>query len=190
MPKTKDQNKKIRMKSRNKIINVAMELFANYGYKNTTIKKIAKEANISKGLIYNYFKSKDELLEYIIFHSFSEIDKSLSFNKDKKDPNKKLEIFIHSLFDSLRNKKTIWRLYINIMLLPELAPKFIEIIKNYNEIFKPLLIELYPNLSSQEIEIELIFWGAFIDGIIYDYVIMPDNFPLDKIESKLIKKYC
>ncbi|MEA1986278.1 MAG: TetR/AcrR family transcriptional regulator [Candidatus Marinimicrobia bacterium] len=190
MPKTKNQYKKIREKSRKTIVNVAMELFAKYGYHNTTISKIAETANISKGLIYNYFKSKDELLEYILFQSFTGIDKSISLNKDEKDPKEKLEIFIHSLFDSLKNKKTIWKLYTSIMLLPELSSKFTDIMNSYNNIFQPLLVELYPDSSDEEIELELIFFGAFIDGIIYDYVIMTDNFPLNKIEKKLIERYC
>lgn len=190
MPKTKKQFKKIREKSRKTIVNVAMELFSKYGYHNTTISKIAETANISKGLIYNYFKSKDELLEYILFQSFTGIDKSISLNKDEKDPKEKLEIFIHSLFDSLKNKKTIWKLYTSIMLLPELSSKFTDIMNSYNNIFQPLLVELYPDSSDEEIELELIFFGAFIDGIIYDYVIMTDNFPLNKIEKKLIERYC
>jgi len=190
MPKTKAQYEEIRKKSQKLILDVAMELFATCCYHNTSIVNIAKKANISKGLLYNYFTSKEELLEHILFKSFTEIDDSLIVNKNNKDPKEKLEILIHSLFNSLKNKKTTWKLYTSIMLLPELAHKFIEISESYNDIFTTLLFELYPNLTPQEVEMELIFFGAFIDGIIYDYVIMEDQFPINEMEKKLIEKYC
>ncbi|MDP8201709.1 MAG: helix-turn-helix domain-containing protein [Candidatus Tenebribacter burtonii] len=53
-PRTEEQFEKVREKSRKLIVNTAMELFAYYGYHNTTIEKISKKAGISKSLIYNY----------------------------------------------------------------------------------------------------------------------------------------
>ena len=47
-------------------MDAALELFVTYGYQGTTISQIAKKASVSKGLLYNYFKSKEELLHEII----------------------------------------------------------------------------------------------------------------------------
>ncbi len=47
---------------REQILSVALGLFYKNGYKNTSMADIALAANISKGLIYHYFKSKAELL--------------------------------------------------------------------------------------------------------------------------------
>ncbi|MDR3600361.1 MAG: TetR/AcrR family transcriptional regulator [Desulfosporosinus sp.] len=47
---------------RQQISSVALGLFYKNGYKNTSMVDIAKAANISKGLIYHYFKNKAELL--------------------------------------------------------------------------------------------------------------------------------
>ena len=66
MPKTAEQNKKIKEEKREIIISTALNLFAEKGFYNTSMEKIAKQASISKGLIYNYFESKDVLLEEII----------------------------------------------------------------------------------------------------------------------------
>ena len=43
-----------------------MELFLRKGYRGTSVKDITDAVNISKGALYWYFKSKDELLEAII----------------------------------------------------------------------------------------------------------------------------
>lgn len=48
---------------RKQILEVSLRLFDEKGYKDTTIQDIADAAGISKGLIYRYFRSKDEVLE-------------------------------------------------------------------------------------------------------------------------------
>ena len=54
-------------------MDVALEHFANEGYHATTINHIAKHAGISKGLMYNYFESKEALLKAIIHKSVTEV---------------------------------------------------------------------------------------------------------------------
>jgi len=45
-----------------KIINAAMEVFSKYGYANASVRLIAEKAGVSKGLVFWYFNSKDELI--------------------------------------------------------------------------------------------------------------------------------
>lgn len=53
-------------KKREDILLSAIQSFASKGFSKTTINDIAKTANIGKGTVYEYFKSKDE----IIHHAF------------------------------------------------------------------------------------------------------------------------
>lgn len=48
--------------TREKIINTAWKLFYEEGFGETTINDILREADISKGTFYYYFRSKDDLL--------------------------------------------------------------------------------------------------------------------------------
>ncbi len=50
---------------RQQILEAAWECFAEKGYQETTIRDIAERMNLSTGIIYSYFKGKDELLEAI-----------------------------------------------------------------------------------------------------------------------------
>lgn len=45
------------------ILDAAMKLFATKGYEKTTITDIARHLNISQGLCYRYFSSKDEIFD-------------------------------------------------------------------------------------------------------------------------------
>ncbi|HEX6818091.1 MAG TPA: TetR/AcrR family transcriptional regulator [Ktedonobacterales bacterium] len=51
---------------RGQLIETARRLFAEKGVENTTIKDIADEAGVAQGLLYHYFRGKDELFWAII----------------------------------------------------------------------------------------------------------------------------
>ncbi|GET27932.1 TetR/AcrR family transcriptional regulator [Prolixibacter sp. SD074] len=65
VPPTPEQYEQMRQEKRRKIIDGALELFASEGYHATSVAKIAEKAYISKGLLYNYFESKDDVLKEI-----------------------------------------------------------------------------------------------------------------------------
>ena len=50
---------------RRSILKAAVEVFSKKGYHGCRIADVAKEANIAYGLVYHYFKNKDELLESV-----------------------------------------------------------------------------------------------------------------------------
>lgn len=52
--------------TKNKIINAAAKLFSEKGYEETTMQDIMLLSGLSKGAIYHYFKSKQEILDYHI----------------------------------------------------------------------------------------------------------------------------
>jgi AcrR family transcriptional regulator len=66
MPRTQKENERIRQMTKEKIHIVAMELFIKQGYHATSINDVAKHAGISKGLLYNYYKGKEELLASMV----------------------------------------------------------------------------------------------------------------------------
>ena len=56
----------------------ANEIFAKKGFKKATIAAIAKKANVSEGIIYDYFESKEGML-------FSLLDRQLQTNMSYLD---------------------------------------------------------------------------------------------------------
>lgn len=49
-----------------KVLLAALDLFSNNGFHATTTANIAKNAGVSEGTIYKYFKSKDDLLSHLL----------------------------------------------------------------------------------------------------------------------------
>jgi AcrR family transcriptional regulator len=59
---------------RAQIVETAVRLFAWSGYHQTTIDEIAREADISKGLVYKYFKDKNDVLFFVLVHVLEKYD--------------------------------------------------------------------------------------------------------------------
>lgn len=64
-----------KMELKDRIIYSAYELFSIQGYEKTTIEAIIKKAECAKGGFYHHFKSKEEILELIVFNYIQDISK-------------------------------------------------------------------------------------------------------------------
>lgn len=68
------------------IIDAATQSFSLFGYKATTMDQVAKMANVGKGTIYTFFKSKEELLDHIVSSVISEIKHEADAAMDDRLP--------------------------------------------------------------------------------------------------------
>jgi len=68
---------KIATDTRSNILRSALQLFLQKGYKNVSYQELVKKTGMSKGAIYHYFASKEELL-LAVFDMFSESSKQPS----------------------------------------------------------------------------------------------------------------
>jgi len=125
-PRTPKQFEDIREEKKNLIMNVALEHFAKEGYHNTTISHIAKHAGISKGLMYNYFESKEDLLSEIINRSMDEISQYFDPDRDGYLTEDEFDMFIRKLFYILREKLSFWRLFYQFLMQKDVREQFLK----------------------------------------------------------------
>ncbi len=62
----------VRMRKRTRILQTARSALAARGFEATRMEEIAKEAGVSKGTLYNFFESKEELLVEAVLLSYEE----------------------------------------------------------------------------------------------------------------------
>jgi AcrR family transcriptional regulator len=123
-PRTPKQFENMREEKRTLIMDVALEHFANAGFHATTINHIARHAGISKGLMYNYFSSKEELLSELIKRSVNEIYSNFDIDRDGYLSEEEFEVFIRKVYLLLREKRSIWRLFFQLMMQREVMDLF------------------------------------------------------------------
>lgn len=124
-PRTPEQFEEMREERKTLIMDVALEHFAKEGYHKTTINHIARHARISKGLMYNYFTSKESLLFEIIMRSVNEMYADFDRDKDGYLSGDEFEFFIRRLFNLLKEKKTFWRLLFQLIMQNEVREKIL-----------------------------------------------------------------
>ena len=188
-PRTKQQFKEIRKTSREKILSVALELFARKGYHATSVSQIAKKAKISKGLMYNYFTNKEKLLDEIIQEGFNSLAELEYEAKRGVDPKKQLEEFIDAVLDNLYSNFTYWQLYLALLVHPEVQKKFEKKMQRFRDEFVKALASLFKKLKVKNPELEAFLLGTFFDGLILNFMVAEDLFPVKKIKEALISKY-
>ncbi len=189
-PRTEEQYQEIRQEKSQLIMTTALELFALHGYESTTINQIAKKANISKGLLYNYFESKEDLLEAILNKGIDEMMEIFDPNKDGILEVSELEYFISESFKLVEKNRVFWKLYMSVSLQPAVF-KLVE--KRIEELYQPIMkmmVKYFQEAGFKNPLIETIIFGALLDGITMDYVMKPELFPLEQIKRELIERYC
>jgi AcrR family transcriptional regulator len=188
-PRTKHQFKVIRETSKEKILKVALELFAKNGYHETSISKIAQKAKISKGLMYNYFASKEKLLDEIIQQGFNSLAELEFKAKKGVNPEKQLEDFVDSVLDNLYSNITYWQLYLALLVHPEIQKKFEKKMQQFRDEFVGELASLFRKLKVKNPELEAFLLGTFFDGLVLNFMVAEDLFPVKKIKEALLNKY-
>jgi AcrR family transcriptional regulator len=125
-PRSLKQVKAIREEKKILIMNVALEHFANHGYHHSTINQIAKQAGISKGLIYNYFEGKEGLLTEIINRSMRDFSSHFSPDNDSHLTEQEFELFIRKFFLILREKIEFWRMFFQLVIQKDVREHFLK----------------------------------------------------------------
>ena len=97
--------------TKNKILSVASNLFVSKGYKNVSLNDIADKAEVTKGGVYHYFSSKEELFLEVFEDSLSTAEKNIcTFISSDKSLSDLLKAaltpknVIDQIFDILKGK--------------------------------------------------------------------------------------
>jgi len=188
-PRTSEKYIEIRATSKQKIMDVTLELFANEGYFQTSISTIAKKAGISKGLMYNYFESKDELLKAIVFSGMDSLIQFFDTNQDGILTRDELLEFISNSIANIKENIVYWKLYFSLMVQPNVMKLFKnELIAMIDPFFKMLYI-YFESEGYDDPNAEVRFFQSLLDGVGLSYVSDPDNYPIDGVEKKIISMY-
>ncbi|MGV3488359.1 MAG: TetR/AcrR family transcriptional regulator [Tuberibacillus sp.] len=128
------------------IINAAMQLFSEKGVHATSMQEIADASNVSKGTIYTYFSSKDDLL-LSIFNFYHENIKSHILDTSSESLSK--DRFVHQIDTFIKERiqyKGIFKMIHREQLLTTRKDLHQVIVNIQFEIlnwFRTILVEIY-----------------------------------------------
>ena len=207
-PRTPAKFEEMREERKNLIMNVALEHFANNGFHATTISHIARHAGISKGLMYNYFKSKENLLAAIINKSLTEVYHYFNPDHDSRLTTEEFELFIRKVFNLFREKRNFWKLVFRIMMQQGVYEKLfaensisLEVsgmpLKEFTENMMTLLIDYFTRKKETagpdyDPVTEMLLFSNTVKGCALTYIFAPEQYHdqyFEKMIDTLIKRY-
>ena len=184
-PRTEKQFAEIRSSRKYEIMEAAVKIFAEVGYHKASISQITKTANISKGLIYNYFESKEDLMRQVLLQGIEGLKESFTQIEDELDTPEELEIFIKGGFRIMQDESDFYKFYFIVMLQPEV---YAIIKENYPEFMGELLegIAYYFQIKGDPHPLEkATVLAALLDGFGMHYLMAPEMYDL-KVYEKVI----
>ena len=177
------------MKNKKEIIlETATNLFAKHGFEKTSVASICETANVSKGLVYHHFKSKDEILIAIYEQSTQEMIK-LSNTESKEKPSEKLKNIIEDVFLQLENNKQLYLFNLNIMFQPSTKKILESQIKERAKLLFNSVKIIFEKVDLANSELLSYVFIAEIDGVALSYLSSFEKYPIKEMKNKLIKKY-
>jgi TetR/AcrR family fatty acid metabolism transcriptional regulator len=98
---------------RQNILDAAVRVFARQGFHSTRVSDIADEAGVAYGLVYHYFKSKDEVLNELFTERWSLLLAAIG-EADTTDasPREKLGVVAGFIIDSYRHDPELMKVII------------------------------------------------------------------------------
>lgn len=190
MPRTKLQYEVIRKESRQRILDAALEVFAKQGYHSSTVDAIAKTAGISKGLLYNYFKSKDDVLhELMIGMMESLMCEFMPLKPGEKFTRDDIINFINVGIDLVVQKPYYWKLYFSVFVQPDVMAIVLEKMMEMGQPYMISMIEYFKENGIKNPEVMMRYFSAVMDGIQLHIMIDPETFPAEEVKKLLIQQF-
>lgn len=197
-PRTKKQNEDIRQEKRSLIMQTTLEQFSMNGYHSTTVSHIAKHAGISKGLIYNYFQSKEELLREIIKESVEEMYQYFDPDHDGYLTGDEFEDFVMRIAKLLKRKKAVWRLFFRLVMQEDVQKSFTEYVNNFMAlpVITAILAEYFNRKKERKDQdydpaLEMNMFIITLKGFALTYIFSDEryDFRFDDVVKRIIELY-
>ena len=188
-PRTAEQWDQIRDQSRERLIETALSLFAQHGYAATSIRMIARSAEVSQGLLYNYFASKEALLQAIFERSMNGVSESFIVSDFASPPQAQLQELITQALTIVRRNDRFWRLWYSLRFQPEVLAGLTTLIDDWIALINAELERRLEALgvTNPALEARLLF--AQIDGVAQHATLSPAQYPLEAVIQAIVARY-
>jgi len=188
-PRSSQQFQEMRQQSKKLILDAALELFATQGFHNTSITQITKKAGVSKGLVYNYFEKKEDLMTGLMEYLVEDGQQAWEEIAKESDPRKKLAGVFEATFFYLREKRQFVRLITGLALQIQDFPELEEFVKGKYTQEIPVYAHLLETIGIPDPHAESIALAATLDGVGMQYLVLGGAFDLDAMYQHLLKRY-
>jgi AcrR family transcriptional regulator len=184
------KRKDIPPQRRQQIFDAASELFAHSGYHGVTVDAIAQRAGISKGNLYWYFRSKQEifqlLIDNIVARIFTPVAEAMVSDAPPRD---KLRALAQNCLDAADADPRAVHLMWQIATQPELKDLLSSEFQLWIEPFIDHLTRLFAQIGEKEPEGVAMLYAFTIDSLMFLVIVSPGIYDREKLMAALEDKF-
>jgi AcrR family transcriptional regulator len=187
-PRTIEQNELIREGKRKHIMDAALDLFSSRGFHATSIEKIAQKASISKGLMYNYFSSKEELMRSIVVSGYEKLNEAFDPNHDGILTRDELILYINDVLSQINSNPLYWKLYFSLTMQTEVLKEYLLPLAERGQNVFSMLVNYFQRKGAENPLVEAYFFSSVMKGVSMLYLFDP-NYPIKEIRKILFQRF-
>ncbi len=176
-PRTQSQD------SRDEILKAAMQLFANRGFHETSMSEVAREARVSKALIFWHFKTKEELFVAVLNRLLEPYFIDFAEEAAAMDERAQIEKLVEAYLSFVRDNASSVRFFLAQMLHDQGLSKDLndQVLKLYSG-YRAMLVELIARAQQKGIcgrrtapESVAAFLLSALNGLLIEYLFLGAN---------------
>jgi AcrR family transcriptional regulator len=197
MDDKRERAEQARLETAEKILSGAMRVFSAKGFDGATTEEVASAAGVSKGLVFRYFPTKDELLQALIVRWLREAFDYWDHEAWKGEPAQQLGRILDVVIERVCGDPDAHRLYLSLLNQPgraEAVWKAVLDLKPQVEAYYDRIKRLFAELGSSSPALDTKLFQFAMNGMVQtlaaEPVLMerPDLLPIDQLKQRLLAK--
>lgn len=173
-------------RGKQKLFDAALKLFAAQGYFTTTVEQITAEAGVSKGLVYNYFTSKEELLVALLEDATRRMTTVADRLQQHDELGACLARFIDDYLRFIQAERRFLRLQLSLMLMPELRETVARPQRERSEALLATVHGWFRRAGAKQAKNKARVFLAMLDGVALHHLAVYERYPLRSLKPQLV----
>lgn len=188
-PRTSKQFEEIRKDRRDQLLDAALHVFAEEGYHSASVSKIAQRANVSKGLMYNYFHSKEQVLSTLMVELFDYAMSLMKITPGEVLTDERFEEIISLSIQVPLNEPQRWKLYMSLAFQKDVTEILMAEMKPHLQDYMVSMSNYFSKKGYEDPMAMMRIFSAVLDGVQMHCLLDPENFPAEKAKEFIIKQF-
>ena len=190
-------NEAMRRRSISAIQGAALAEFAEYGFHAATMARIAERAGVTKGLIYNYYATKDELLTALVAERLRGLAADAIEVAPEASARDVLRLRVDQAVARAVTDQEFYRIYFGLLLQPAMAPIIAAVeasLATELDAEATRLASAFAQVSEQP-HTDLLLFQLALNGLALALLIrpelreLPEAFPLAVLQERLVELF-
>ncbi len=172
------RTKRSRSKAQNKrerIMEATLKVISDKGYETSTIEMIAEQAGVSKGSVYRYFPSKENLVTELVNSMFDKLaDKINDGMHEEMDGLGIIQLHIQSYLEFMEENKEFYNMVLNArnVMGPTARAQYYTRVLDHTPVMKHKIVEAAQEGKIKFTSFFTVYYGVmgFLDGVIHKWI--------------------